>query len=169
MPVKACLELIDHFHTFKALHPSSLKLILMGEKYMEITESDDIITVGFCDEETKYSAIRDAVCLVNPSAMESLSIVLLEAWAMGTPGLVNAKSKVLAAQCLRSKGGLPYSSSREFSHHLQSLIEDPCLRDYLGAYGRNHVRSYFCSRESIIRKFILLGNRIMQKGINRNT
>ena len=47
-----------------------------------------------------------------PSYLESLSMVALEAWAMGKPVLANAKCDVLQGQCLRSNAGLFYENYR---------------------------------------------------------
>ncbi|CAN5744993.1 hypothetical protein BH20VER1_BH20VER1_21090 [soil metagenome] len=44
--------------------------------------------------------------LLMPSYFESLSIVLLETWAVGRPAIVNAKAEVLKGHCARSNGGL---------------------------------------------------------------
>ena len=43
-----------------------------------------------------------------PSFYESLSMVTLEAWALGKPVLANALCDVLKGQCRRSNGGLYY-------------------------------------------------------------
>ena len=47
-----------------------------------------------------------------PSFFESLSMVALEAWALGRPVLANAKCDVLKGQCIRSNAGLYYDSER---------------------------------------------------------
>jgi glycosyltransferase involved in cell wall biosynthesis len=41
-------------------------------------------------EEDKYALLEAADVLVLPSHLESLGIVLLEAWQVGTPCLVSA-------------------------------------------------------------------------------
>jgi glycosyltransferase involved in cell wall biosynthesis len=49
-----------------------------------------------------------------PSPYESLSIVLLESWAVGKPVLVNENSDVLRGQVRRANGGLAYRNYEEF-------------------------------------------------------
>ena len=49
-----------------------------------------------------------------PSYYESLSMVALEAWALGTPVIANARCDVLLGQCLRSNAGLYYADAAEF-------------------------------------------------------
>ena len=77
---------------------------------------------------------------IMPSAFESLSIFVLEAWAHGTPVLVNAKCKVLEGQCRRSQGGLYYRDLAEFAAMMRLLISQPALREQLGAAGRDYVQ-----------------------------
>jgi len=75
-----------------------------------------------------------------PSAYESLSVVVLEAWAMGRPVLVNSACRVLEGQCVRSGGGLFYRGYSEFAAALRRLSGDERLRAALGAAGKAYVR-----------------------------
>ena len=47
-----------------------------------------------------------------PSYFESLSMVALEAWALGRPVLANGRCDVLKGQCIRSDAGLYYETLR---------------------------------------------------------
>ena len=58
--------------------------------------------LGFLPEHEKAAALAGARAVVCPSPFESLSIALLEGFALGVPGLVNARSEVLKEHCLRS-------------------------------------------------------------------
>jgi glycosyltransferase involved in cell wall biosynthesis len=75
-----------------------------------------------------------------PSAYESLSVIVLEAWAMGRPVLVNSACRVLEGQCVRSGGGLFYRGYSEFAEALRRLAGGPALGNALGAAGRDYVR-----------------------------
>ena len=57
-----------------------------------------------------------------PSFYESLSMVTLEAWALGRPVLANARCDVLQGQCRRSNGGLFYATYGEFREALMLLL-----------------------------------------------
>lgn len=61
--------------------------------------------VGRLDEQDKWDALAGAMAVVVPSRYESLSLVTLEAFSVGTPVLGNAASCVVAGQIERSDGG----------------------------------------------------------------
>jgi glycosyltransferase involved in cell wall biosynthesis len=77
---------------------------------------------------------------VHPSTLESLGIVLLEAFMAGTPALVHAGSEVLQWQCRRSGAGLWFRNYPEFEEELVRLLDDGNLRRAMGAAGREYVR-----------------------------
>jgi len=80
-------------------------LVLAGTARMPIPEGHDIVSLGRVTEEVKYALLEAADVLVLPSHLESLGIVLLEAWQVGTPCLVSAKNKVTSGQVARAGGG----------------------------------------------------------------
>jgi hypothetical protein len=63
-------------------------------------------------------------------------MVALEAWAMGTPVLANAKCEVLQGQCIRSNAGLYYQNFQEFAETLKAIDWNPGLQAALGRNGR---------------------------------
>jgi glycosyltransferase involved in cell wall biosynthesis len=69
-----------------------------------------------------------------------LSLLALEALAVGTPILCNARSDVLVDHCLRSNGGLFYGDRDEFVECLKLLVADGRLRAAMGRAGREYVR-----------------------------
>jgi len=79
-----------------------------------------------------------ASALVMPSFYESLSMVALEAWALGRPVLANARCDVLLGQCRRSAGGLCYAHFGDFETMLSRLLEDPSAAADLGRRGREY-------------------------------
>ena len=66
--------------------------------------------LGFLADDRKFDAMAAADVLIMPSYYESLSMVALEAWALGKPVLANGRCDVLKGQCLRSNAGLYYES-----------------------------------------------------------
>ncbi|HNS41087.1 MAG TPA: glycosyltransferase, partial [Promineifilum sp.] len=79
-----------------------------------------------------------AQVLLMPSRHESLSMVLLEAWMMKRPVLVNGSCEVLRGQVLRANGGLYYRSFEEFAAGLELLTNDSKLARRLGQQGHNY-------------------------------
>ena len=136
-------ELIDLFRRYRSAHSGRLKLVLTGRPHITVPEDADIIPVGFVPEQDKFEAMRAATVFVMPSLYESLSIVTLEAWAMGTPVLANGRCNVLRQQCQRSNGGLYYVSSAEFDIALTRLRSSGELRRQLGRQGQAFVRDHY--------------------------
>src|SRR4030095_4028085 len=106
---------------------------------LPIPDHPKVRHLGFVSEEEKFALLHGCDVLLLPSAYESLSVIVLEAWAMGRPVLVNAACKVLEGQCVRSGGGLFYRGYGEFTEALRLLARDPALGDALGAAGRAYV------------------------------
>jgi glycosyltransferase involved in cell wall biosynthesis len=75
-----------------------------------------------------------------PSPYESLSLLALESFAVGTPILANARSEVLVDHCRQSNAGLYYADRDEFVECLRILVGDARLRAALGRNGRAYVR-----------------------------
>ena len=98
-----------------------------------------VVVAGFVGEEEKRAAFAGALALVNPSALESLSLALLEAWREGTPGLVNAHSDVMREHLARCGGGLAFGTYEEFREALDALAADPERSRAMGEAGRAYV------------------------------
>ena len=86
----------------------------MGLKLMPLPEEPFINFAGMLSEQERLQALEAATVVVCPSPYESLSLIALEALAVGTPLLCNARSDVLVDHCLRSNGGLFYRDRDEF-------------------------------------------------------
>ena len=149
---KGVSELMRYFVEFKGRNPSTLKLVLAGEKMMELPEVDDIRYVGFLDEQLKADAVAGSVALVQPSPYESFSIVLCEAWQQERPVLVQAFSSVMSGQCRRSGGGLPYDGFAEFEGCVRRFLDEPALGDELGRNGARYVDENY-GWDSVMQRF----------------
>jgi glycosyltransferase involved in cell wall biosynthesis len=112
-------------------------LVLAGTARMTIPERDDIVSLGRVSEEDKYALLEAADVLVLPSHLESLGIVLLEAWQVGTPCLVTTKNKVTSGQVARAGGGASYDRGG-FAKALAGVLTD---REALGESGRRYVEA----------------------------
>jgi len=140
---KGCHKLFEYFLKYKKETGSAVKLVLIGSTILKIPSHHDIVYLGFLPEQDKFDAIDGAVLLAMPSFYESLSMVTLEAWAMGKPVLANARCEVLQGQCLRSRGGLYYADYAEFREALDLLLNTPRLREAMGLNGRKYYRENY--------------------------
>jgi len=133
---KGCGELFSHFQRYAAAFPKGLDLVLIGSAILEVPKHPRIHHLGFLDDRDKFDALAASDLLIMPSYFESLSMVALEAWALGRPVLANAHCDVLKGQCLRSNAGLFYGNYEEFVEALYSLESNGPLNAMLGRNGR---------------------------------
>jgi glycosyltransferase involved in cell wall biosynthesis len=141
---KGCRPLLEYFIRFRKEHPeTSLQLALVGKVLMEVPSHPDIVVLGFLEEKAKRSVLAAAKLLIMPSPYESLSIVVLEAWSVGVPVLVNGKCAVLRGQCRRSGGGLEFTDYDGFQRAVTRLMQEPALVRELGERGRQFVRENY--------------------------
>ena len=140
---KGCGELFDFFQTYARVAYGKLSLVLVGNPVLPIPNHPRIRHVGFLDDADKFDAMAAADLLVMPSYYESLSMVTLEAWALGKPVLANAKCDVLKGQCIRSNAGLYYGSFAEFAETLSALERNRWLSASLGRNGRQFFREHY--------------------------
>lgn len=138
---KGCAEMLAFFQRYRQAGRAPLEVALIGKLAMELPEGARYL--GFLSEQDKAAAIAGAEVVLCPSPYESLSIVLLEGFALGVPALVNARSPVLLDHCLRSNGGLYYENADEFVETLGLLSGDPRLRKALGDSGRRYVEAHY--------------------------
>jgi glycosyltransferase involved in cell wall biosynthesis len=139
---KGCAEMLAHWARYRA-RGGSADLVLIGTLAMELPRVPGLRYAGYVSEAEKHGALAGAAVVVCPSPYESLSIALLEGFAVGTPGLVNAGSAVLREHCLRSNAGLFYADGDEFAEALDRLVADGALRQGLGEAGRRYVAASY--------------------------
>lgn len=141
-PGKGCEELLDYFSGY-VKEGGDATLALMGAKLMSLPEDPSVRFAGMLSEIERVQALEAATVVVCPSPYESLSLLALEALAVGSPILVNARSEVLVEHCVRSNGGLWYADKDEFIECMRLLFADARLRATLGRNGRDYVREHY--------------------------
>lgn len=132
-------QLFRYYTWLASTWPDAPTLVLAGHQVLDIPDHPKVRYLGYVSDQEKAALLAGASIAIMPSAFESLSIFVLEAWAHGTPVLVNAKCKVLEGQCRRSQGGLYYRDLAEFAAMMRLLMSQPSLRRDLGAAGRGYV------------------------------
>jgi glycosyltransferase involved in cell wall biosynthesis len=140
---KGCEALFEHFQGYIRDVPGKLTLVLIGNSLLPIPSHRRIRHLGFLDDADKFDAMAAAELLIMPSFYESLSMVTLEAWALGRPVLVNGACDVLKGQCIRSNAGLYYDDYREFAATLHALERNRWLTGALGRNGRQYFRDHY--------------------------
>jgi len=142
-PGKGFAELLEFFRAFSAARGGRLKLVLIGQQLMPLPEDPSIAYLGFVDETVKHALLAHARAVLIPSPFESLSMLLLEAFAHRRPVLVNATCEVLVDHCVRSGGGLFYADAEEFGLALERILSDPELAAAMGQGGRAYVAQHY--------------------------
>jgi glycosyltransferase involved in cell wall biosynthesis len=150
---KGCSDLFRNFIEYTDRLSRPLDLVLIGTPVLRIPEHPRIRHLGFVADQDKFDAIAGAELLVMPSPYESLSMVALEAWALGRPVLASARCDVLVGQCVRSNAGLYYEDAREFAAALDRILSDPALAATLGRNGRAFFAQHY-SWPVIERKYL---------------
>jgi glycosyltransferase involved in cell wall biosynthesis len=140
---KGSKMLAAYFATYKERHPGPLALALVGPISYETEPHPDIVVTGPVEEADKWDIVRDSVVAVSASALESFSLVVIEAWVDRVPVLVNGSCGATREHAERSGGGLWFSSYPEFEAVLDRLLGDPALRARLGDRGRAYVDTHF--------------------------
>jgi glycosyltransferase involved in cell wall biosynthesis len=139
---KGCEELIEYFTSYKE-QGGEAELALMGVKLMQLPEVPWVRFAGLLSERERLQALEAATVVVVPSPFESLSLLALEAMAVGTPVLCNARAEVLVDHCLKSNAGLFYQDRDEFIECTRLLLADDRLRERMGRNGKEYVRRHY--------------------------
>ena len=140
---KGCKELFSFFLKGLDALPKGLQLVLIGKEMLPIPDHPRIRHLGFLDDQDKFDALAASDLLLMPSYYESLSMVALEAWALGKPVLVNGKCEVLRGQCVRSRAGLYYETQAEFVETLRAISESRGLNAAFSANGREFFQRHY--------------------------
>jgi glycosyltransferase involved in cell wall biosynthesis len=133
---KGCADLFRCFLEYIERSDRTLDLVLIGTAVLPVPSHPRIRHLGFVSDADKFDVIAASELLVMPSPYESLSMVALEAWALGKPVLASGRCDVLVGQCLRSNGGLYYNDAGEFVVALDALLSETHTAEALGRNGR---------------------------------
>jgi len=161
---KGCPELFSHFQRYAAMYPRGLDLLLVGSSLLPIPKHPRIRHLGFLSDEDKFDGLAAADLLIMPSRFESLSMVALEAWALGKPVLVNGHCDVLRGQAVRSNAGLYYENFEEFAEALYALEATGPLAAVLGRNGREFFKRNY-AWPIIERKYLDMFQRLAKEPV----
>jgi len=136
--------LVQAFDEFKSKCPASnLKLVLAGTGQESYATAGSIVEPGFVSGELKAALLAQCVALVQPSANESFSRVLMEAWAAGRPAAVNGTCLATAIAVKEAQGGWTPTSLDEWILLFERLeTETDDALNLLGQRGREYAHAH---------------------------
>jgi glycosyltransferase involved in cell wall biosynthesis len=141
-PGKGCEELLEYFQHY-VKEGGDATLALMGTKLMPLPDDPRVRFAGVLPDEERLHALEAASVVVVPSPHESLSLLALEAFAVGTPVLANARSEVLVEHCRRSNAGLYYADRWEFTEAVNLLLGNDGMRRAMGRNGKAYIDRHY--------------------------
>ena len=80
---------------------------------------------------------------IQPSAYESFSRTIMEAWLAGTLVIATGASAVNRWHCDRAGAGLIYDDDQEFEECLRFVAEAPDTAAQIAAPGRDYVLEHY--------------------------
>ena len=118
-----------------------LRLVLIGRGEVKIPKEIRhlVVDLGFVSDQVKHDAHAAATVVCQPSLWESFSRLVMESWMGGTPVLAYDACEVTVHHVRSSEGGLLYSDATSFEVALSLLLDQPELRERMGANGRRYV------------------------------
>ncbi|WP_195461551.1 glycosyltransferase family 4 protein [Alistipes sp. D31t1_170403_E11] len=138
-------KLLPYFLRYKKHFDNDVKLVLAGgfEASIKRFEAPDIHFTGYVSDEEKSAIIRHSAAMVNPSPMESLSLLMLEGMQNRIPLLVNGRSEVMKDHCRLSGAALWYDNGRDFGRKLHRLLSDSALRRAMSEKGPAYIHEHY--------------------------
>ncbi|MGQ0506086.1 MAG: glycosyltransferase family 4 protein [Myxococcaceae bacterium] len=135
---KGIPEALELHQQLFASTPDAPDFLLAGSGELQ-PKGRGVRALGRISEEEKWDAMAGAAAVVVPSRYESLSLLALEAFAVGTPVIANEASDVLKGQVQRSQGGATYSDEESFAEAVQRVREQrSTLSKNAKAFARKH-------------------------------
>lgn len=150
---KGCATLIEHFLRWRTERGAELKLVMVGQAFMDLPSHPAVVYTGFVSTEARDALIEHAEAMVIPSRYESLSLVLLEALARGCAVIVNRESEVLQQHVDDSGVGHGFADYREFASAVdRTLGRSAPERERQALQGRDYVAQRY-TWPRVIEKF----------------
>jgi len=168
-------QLLDFARRYHERHPGRFRFVFIGQGETAIPREDWAKDLGFVGEEEKRRWLNGAVALLQLSRKESLSLVALEAWSVGTPVIASSACAVLMGHLERSGGGAAVGDFESFAQTLDDLRANPQAWQARGRQGAQYVRAnygsyegYACRLEQALEDMKRpLGEQMRQRGLDR--
>ena len=122
---------------------------------------------GMLPDEERLHALEAATVVVVPSPYESLSLLALEAFAVGTPVLANARAEVLVEHCRRSNAGPVLRGSLGVRRGAEAAAEGRAAAEAMGRNGKAYINRHY-RWSSILGKYERLFTRLAAAAPSRS-
>jgi len=132
--------------------PVTLVTMGGGDVVLPDRARGQVIDLGFVSLGERRAAMAASLAVANLSLFESFSLVVMEAWTLKVPVIVNADCAVTRRACEESGAGLWIRSPEEFAVALERLRADPDLRRRMGQAGRAFVAQRY-SWPAVLERF----------------
>lgn len=159
---KGAVMAAEFFIAYKERHPGPLALVMVGPVTAELPAHPDIFLTGTVSEAVKWELLRNSLLLISPSAYESFSLVIMEAWSSGIPVMVNATCAVTKGHCASSEGGIWFDSYLTFEAGLSLLVNKADIRSALAANGRRYVQENY-GWDVLVSRYIRFLERVIER------
>jgi len=157
---KGSHALAELWRLYRSRRPAAPRLVLLGPVHDALAPNADVVVAGRTDEAVKWGALRGAAAVVVPSAWESFSLVVLEAWLAGAPVVVNRRCEATMEHCRRGRGGLWFDGYADFEAVMDRLLADDGLRRDLARRGRAYTERTF-GWPAVLDRYQTLTDRIL--------
>jgi len=152
--------LAEMWRLYRSRRPGAPRLVLLGPVHEALQGDDDVVVAGRQPEPVKWGAFQACELAVSPSAWESFSLVVLEAWLAGAAVLVNRRCEATLEHCLRSRGGMSFFDYADFETVVDRLLGDRRLREQLVSNGRSYTRRVF-DWSALVDRYEALADRVL--------
>jgi len=143
---KSWPELVDAYAEVRRTRGLDLALVTSGIGPVDVPDEhpfDGIIDLGFISDEERNDAMAAATAYVQPSALESFSRTVLEAFAAGTAVVANGAGAVVRWHIERTGAGITYENRHQLVEALAAVAEHPSSFASLARGARAYVEQHY--------------------------
>ncbi|HET9156199.1 MAG TPA: glycosyltransferase, partial [Myxococcaceae bacterium] len=134
--------LLEAYRSLRAARADAPTLVLAGEASMDV-RSEGVRVLGRVSEQEKWDGLAGALAVVVPSPRESLSLLALEAFAVGTPVMGSSASPVVRGHIERSRAGVTFQDAATFVEGMARVREE---RAVMARAARRYASRYRWTR-----------------------
>jgi len=142
---KSWPELVDAYAEVRR-RGLDLTLVTSGVGPVDLPDEhpyDRVVDLGFVSDDERNGAMAAATAYVQPSALESFSRTVLEAFGAGTAVIANGAGAVVRWHLERTGAGITYENRHQLVEALAAVAEHPTAFARLADGARAYVESSY--------------------------